>query len=437
MLALLFLTISTTGCLSIKERLGNAERGGRTADAFRLSVEYDDAERTDESRARMIRNANAHFDRLLQVTETHIDNNRFAAAYEILVGDERDGIPSVLATADRRNIQIDGRNSFATLKTLADARFDSYYNEALGMYNRTDFTGALYRFEQTRGLRESDRYAALCRNELQYSAAAAEFSAGNYRKAYAAFGKLPSDFKDAAAKRRESYERGKITVALYNFAGDDAQVLKNYMARTLSDEPFVEIIRINGPFRGVTNDIIQNYNEMLLVSGSVSSHITGPSFRQLDAASEAWIITGETREIIRKDGQKRYIRLAKPLVFTVGETNTAAKIKVEYEIWEAETSLSIYSNSRTAERNDRARIYTENSRYSSELFTVHNPVSDTLNFPITAWKPSDYDRKFQKNFLEKPSPLSPSVLLNGTLEDLQYDIAREVRQIIGKRLEGK
>lgn len=434
MLALLFLTILITGCLSIKERLGNAERDGRTADAFRLSVEYDDTERTDESHTRMIRNANAHFDRLLQVTEAHINNNRYAAAYGILIGDERDDMPSVLATADRRNIQIERRNSFATLKTLADARFDSYYSEALGMYNRADFTGALYRFEQMRGLRESDRYAVLCRNELQYSAAAAEFSAGNYRKAYIAFGKLQPDFKDAAAKRRASYERGKIILALYNFTGDETQILKDCIARTLSDEPFVEIMQINGAFRGMANDIMRNDNETLIVTGTVSTRITGPAFRQIDAASEAWIITGETREIIRKDGQKRYIRIAKPLVFTVGETSAAAQIKAEYEIWDAKTSRSLYSNSRTAERNDRARVHTANSQYSAELFTVRNPIFDTLNFPITAWKPSEEDRKFQKNFIEKPTPLSPSALLNGTLEDLQYDIAREVRTIVGKRL---
>lgn len=422
------------GCASFQERLRDAERAGRLGDAFWMSVEYYDEEHTTDAREKLEHFTNIYYDRLLQSAETHVDNNRYAAAYHILSDTHGESLQCVLNAADARGIPVARRDRLDAFRSLADSRLDKYYNESVALYNNADFSGAHYRFGNMLGLKDASRYYTLSGYELQYSAANAEFSAGNFRKAFLEFGKLPSDFRDAAARRRDAFERGKIIVALYNFTGDDQQLIRNEISRALSGEQFIEVVTMSGRFGGSAGNIPNNGNEVLVVMGSVSTNIQGPSYFPMKDDTEAWVITGETQEITRKDGGKRYIRIGKPLGFAVGETVTIAEMKADYGIIDAKSLRSVYTNSRSATQDDHCRNYTFNSRYSPELFSLRNPAMDTLAFPIIQWKPSDADKKFQRNFLEKRKQLPPEVLFESTFNTLKQNIAEEILRVVRGRI---
>ncbi len=432
--AYVLLCIFLVGCLSVQDRLRNAESDGRYVDAFWISVEYFNREHTSDARNAMERNANISFERLLQNAESHINNNRFADAYDLFDNEGVNNIQSIVTVAESHDVRILKRERFETVKSYADTRLEPYYKETIKIFEKGNFKDALYRFAQMRGLRESDHYAQICKNEIQYSLAMSEYNAGNFRKAYIAFDKLPSDFKDAAAMRRSSYNRSKIVVALYNFTGDDKQIIKSTIAKVLADEPFIEIMQMNSNYYGNIIGISNENTGIIIIAGAISTNVNGPTNSMKNMLADAWIITGETQTVKFKNGGNGYKRLAKQLSYSINEMQASVKMKIDYQVIDGKTMQSILTNSRKNESSDRQTAYLHNSQYSPELFTVQNPVNDTLNFPITQWQPSKEDQKFQKNFTGDNKLISTEKLLNNAYDDIRFDIAREIRQIIGNRL---
>ncbi len=423
LLAAVLLAAVLGGCKSLETRLQEAETEGRLAEAFQLAVEYYDDNHDDpevKPNIALERVGNAYLSYLIQSAETAFSRENFADAMSLLYDHPVNSAVSVIRTAEVRGVQLAKRTVPETMRGGVMTALESYYQRGVELFNRAEYHAALAHFKKMRGLKDADRYIRDSQMEVDYDEAVALFNNGYYRKSYELFGKLGS-FRDAVQMKAESLKRGRITVAVFGFAGDRAGIIRERISRQLGDDIFIDIVNADNLARysHITPEIARNANIKYIVSGTADIDFSTPAAELLEPdVEQAWVITGGYYEIHDSTGgKKRYVRKAEPLNFIKQRLWYNGALKLTIEIASAYDGHILYSDVLRSETHDETTAWHFTGRYSPDKFTVYNPAIDTLDYTETGrWQPSRQDRCFQEYFTEARPLIAPETMAETLLQ---------------------
>lgn len=432
----LWALVVLAGCKSLETRLQEAETEGRLDEAFRLSVEYyddnrDDTEHEPAARAALERVGNVRLAGLISMAERAMSNDNFTETISLLYEHPVNSAAAVIRTAEARGVQLVKRNVPDAMRSGVYTALDAYYQRGLDLTARGNWHAALAHFNKMKGLKDADRYIAQAEQEIRYADALAEFNAGNYRKAYAAFGSLPPGFRDAAQMRSRSLELGRFTVAIFGFTGDRSNLIREKIMRRLMQDVFIEVLNGDNLARltQVSAGAPPDANVRYVVNGSTALTVLPPCSETLAPETEAWVVTDKYRQVDSGAKGKRYLHVARPLDFLRERISVHGTMTARYDIADARKFTTLMTNSVEGSYNDDAVVWTYSGSHDPERFTTRNPLLDTLT-SFSSWSFSSYDRSFQKNFLHRKQLAGPHEIAASLLETVADKTADAVVQNI-------
>lgn len=425
------------GCKSLETRLQEAETEGRLDEAFRLSVEYyDDNKDKPEARTALERVGNAQLAALIATAERAMSNDNFTETISLLYEHPTNSATAVIRLAESRGVQLTKRTVPETMRSGVYTALEAYYQRGLELIARSNWPAALSHFNKMAGLKDADRYIAQAQREIQYGNALAEFNAGNYRAAYAEFGKLDPGFKDVARMRAKSLELGKFTVAIFGFTGDRDNLIRERITKKLMQDVFIEVINADNLAKlSQVSPGSRNNEVQYVINGSTALVVMPLCYETIDPDIDAWVVTDKYREVDSGARGKRFVRVAYPLSFLQQRISVSGTMTARYDITDAQRFVTLATDKVERTYADETIQWTYNGSYKPERFTVRNPLLDTLT-SFSAWKFSYNDEAFQHNFTRPKELVSPQAMASILLKMVADQTAEELLQTI-YRLEEK